>query len=236
MLDSFDEYRCHHGNHRKDFILNLLKNGSDRQVFPNSTVIMTSRPEAVNDIRKYFNRELEIKGFESGNLQTYTKKLRFLLNETIAATLENNPHIKLMCSTPLHPTMLVRLASVDVKMLSSLTTEISLYTQFLFMTVKQYKPYRLSWNKDSLEECFTNKLSQSELCQLFKNICKLAYNAMMNKKQWFSSTLLPKEYHDRAKNLSLFTIETRTSSLDDNNVFVYHFSHKTSLEFIAASH
>ena len=61
MLDSFDEYRA---NHRKDFILNLLENGSDDQVLHNSTVIMTSRPEAVNDIHKYFNREIEIKGFE----------------------------------------------------------------------------------------------------------------------------------------------------------------------------
>ena len=107
LLDSFDEYR---GNHRQDFILNLLKSGSEYHVLPNSTIIMTSRPEAVNDIRKYFNRAIEISGFDSQHVYSYISQLRSPENETIAATLVKNPNAELMCFTPLHLTMMVRLA------------------------------------------------------------------------------------------------------------------------------
>ena len=97
-----------------------------------------------------------------------------------------------MCFTPLHLTIMVRLAyfDIDMHMVSYLTTETVLYTQFLFLTVKQYKPHQPTWTTDSLEECFIDKLLQSEVCQLFKNISKPAYDAMMNKKQSFNSTLL----------------------------------------------
>ena len=83
-----------------------------------------------------------------------------------------------------------------------------------------------------MEECFTDKLSHSKICQLFRTISKLAYDALSIGEQSFNSTLLPKDYHDKAETLSLFTIETRTSSLD--NVYVYYFSHRTFQEFIVA--
>ena len=110
LLDSFDEYH-QHTDEGMDFVLKLLKIGSDHQVLPQSTVIMTSRQEAVTSIRKYFKLEMEISGFQSEHVKSYIKKLPSPLNETIAASLEKNPHVELMCYTPLHLTMMVRLAS-----------------------------------------------------------------------------------------------------------------------------
>ena len=235
LLDSFDEYH-QHTDKGMDFVLNLLEIGSDHQVLPQSTVIMTSRPEAVTSIRKYFELEMEISGIQSKHVKSYIKELPSPLNETIKTSLEKNPHVELMCYTPLHLTMMVRLACVDVNKLSSLTTETSLYIQFLFLTVKQFKPRRLTWTTSTMKECFTDKLSHSEICQLFRTISKLAYDALSIGEQSFNSTLLPKDYHDKAETLSLFTIETRTSSLDNDNVYVYYFSHRTFQEFIVACH
>ena len=231
LLDSFDEY-MRQRDKRMDYIFKVL----EQNILPELTIIMTSRQEAVTDIRKYFHPHVvEISGFNSKQIQSYIAKLPLPLNVAIAATLEKNPRAKFMCSTPLHLTMMVRLASVDVTGLSDVTTETILYSQFLFLTFKHYSPYRISWTAGSLKECFTNKVSQSELCFLFRNICKLAYRAKIDEPS-FNSTALPRHLRDKVQALSLFTIDTKVGSIDDDDVHIYYFSHKTFQEFIAACH
>ena len=70
------------------------------------------------------------------------------------------------------------------------------------------------------EDCFTDKLLTSDVCQLFKSISKLTYDTMSSGKQSFNSTVLPKEYHGHylAETLTLFTVEARTTSLEVANV------------------
>lgn len=120
--------------------------------------------------------------------------------------------------------------------LSDLTTETTIYSQFLFLTFKQYSPSRVPWTAGSLKECLTNKLSQSELCILFRNICKLASDALESGEPSFNSTVLPTSLRDKVQTLSLFTIDTKVGSTVDDDVLVYLFSHKTFQHFIAACH
>lgn len=239
LLDGYDEYIK--PLHCDDYVTRLIQL---RNRLAKSVVIVTSRPSAVEDIETYFDRKVEIIGFGERGIQTYLEQMELSQteNQTIHQYFHTHPNVRQLCYLPLHLSMLVYVAveTKDTSTLSLVDTETELYTEFLYLSIKQYESVRHQRTVESLKECFDDIYTKTDLCVLLLKICEKAFEGVMNREQTFiSSSLdgLPDSIDVPAEieALSLFKIETiydrRGFKLDK-----YYYSHPTFQEFLAAFH
>lgn len=231
LLDGYDEYSpSRHGS----YINSLVKD--DKHELTKSVVIVTSRPSAAEDIKNLFQRKIEIVGFGESGMNTYLRQLK-LPDETITQYLDNHPNVRQMCYLPLHLSMLVYIGITTHNNLTLLDTETELYNNFLSLTIKQYEDVRHKRDVESLKECFSNTNTQTDLCNILRNISKLAFDGLNNRTQMFTSLsltgLLITNLSAKIEALSLFKIET-SYDRSGSRFFKYWYSHPTFQEFLAA--
>jgi energy-coupling factor transporter ATP-binding protein EcfA2 len=234
LLDGLDEYDG------SDFIASLVGGNT----LSKSAVIVTSRPSAAKDIEHLFHRVVEIIGFEEEGIKMYLKQLKLPEDKykTIYQYLYSHPDIMQLCYLPLHLSMLVyvAVATPDSHTLSLADTETELYTDFLSLTIKQYESVRHGQTVESLEECLENVHREIDLCVLLQNISRNAFEGIIGGYQTFNSSSfgkLPDTVNITAKieALSLFKVEKEYGRRGEE-LFVYHYSHSTFQDFLAAFH
>ena len=238
LLDGYDEYIKPANGY--DYVTSLIK----REKLAKSVVIVTSRPSAVEDIEAAFDRNVEIIGFGERGIQTYLEQLELSQTEyeTIHQYFHTHPNVKQLCYLPLHLSMMVYIAvdTIDTGTLLLVDTETKLYTDFLYLTIKQYESVRHEQTVESLKECFDDRYTRTDLCFLLRTISKKAFEGVLNREQTFLSSSLDglpanKNVSAKIEALSLFKIET----IYDKCGFKlkkYYFSHPTFQEFLAAFH
>ena len=237
LLDGYDEYIKPANGY--DYVTSLIK----REKLAKSVVIVTSRPSAVEDIEAAFDKNVEIIGFGERGIQTYLEQLELSQTEyeTIHQYFHTHPNVKQLCYLPLHLSMMVYITvvTIDTGTLLLVDTETALYTDFLYLTIKQYESVRHEQTVESLKECFDDRYTRTDLCFLLRTISKKAFEGVLNREQTFLSSLdgLPanKNVSGKIEALSLFKIET----IYDKRGFElkkYYYSHPTFQEFLAAFH
>ena len=223
-----------------DYVISLIKS----ETLHKSVVIVTSRPSAAENIESYFERKVEIIGFGERGIQKYLEQLKLSQNEsdTIHQYLDTHPDVRRLCYLPLHLSMLVYItvSPIHTGTLSPVDTETKLYTEFLFLTIKQYEFVRHRQTVESLRECFNNLSTETDLCVLFRKISEKAFEGILSREQTFiSSSLneLPYSMNVSAEieALSLFKIETIYDGYGDK-LEKYYYSHPTFQDFLAAFH
>ena len=236
LFDGYDEYiLSRHGNYIKHIIL-----GNE---LTDSVVIVTSRPNAVKEIKNLFQRKSEIIGFAESKINAYVRQLQLsnTQNETIYQYLDNHPNIRQMCYLPLHLSMLVyMIIASDGDSLALVNTETELYYNFLALTIKHYENVRHQRAVESLKECFSNSDTQTDLCDILRSISEIAFNGIRNRTQMFTSSSLIRlsgisNISAEIETLSLFRIEPAYNK-DGTEFFKYSYSHPTFQEFLAAFH
>ena len=237
LLDGYDEYVKPPDGY--DYVTSLIK---PKKKLAKSVVIVTSRSSAIEDIEAYFDRKVEIIGFGERGIQTYLEQLELSQteNKTIHQYFDVHPNVRQLCYLPLHLSMLVYVAveTTDTGTLSLVDTETKLYTEFLYLTIKQYESVRHERTVESLKECFDDRYTKTDLCVLLQKISEKAFEGVLNREQTFlSSSLkgLPDTIDISAtiEALSLFRMET----IYDRRAFKHdkcYYSHPTFQEFLAA--
>jgi hypothetical protein len=214
-------------------VLELLKG----KTLTKSTVFVTSRPAACNDIREYARKRIEVLGFLKPQIIEYincyfsTDKPKA---QQLVAHLERRPNLMNMAYLPLHCAMLAFLFEDDTFLPE---TETEFYKHFTLSTLLR----SLRRQQGSITTTITSfdQLPRREKT-IFNKVCKLAFNATVNSKQVFTSadieSILPgTDSGDARKDVSdLGLIVTdhyfMRYGLDDT----YTFLHLTFQEYLGA--
>lgn len=230
LVDGFDEYDG------SGYIASLVRGN----VLAKSVVIVTSRPSAAEDIKSTFHRMVEIIGFGEKSIKIYLEQLRLSQadNQPILQYLDTHPNVRQLCYLPLHLSMLVYVAVVTGE-LTVVDTETRLYSDFLYLTIKQYESIKHEQTVKSLKECFDDIHRETVLCILLEKFMENAFNGLMsNRDQTFDSSSfegLPNGVNISAEieALSLFKIESFYDRRG-NKLQRYYYSHPTFQEYLAA--
>ena len=179
ILDGFDEYPL--GQEEENFVYKIIK----RDKFPNSTVMVSSRPTAtlvirdINDIKM-----VEVVGFSKENVFNYIGKA-FKDNvpkcKSLEAHLTKHPKIMNMCYIPLYCFMLVQLYRGQLNETQLPQTESEFYKHFTLSTYNHFVEKKRQ--KDSTQKFKSfDKLREESV---FEKICKFAYEETKKSNQVF---------------------------------------------------
>ena len=174
ILDGFDEYAP--GINEDNFVYRLIA----KYVFPESVVIVSSRPAATQPFRQIANRWIEVVGFMEEQIREYIYSY-FEDNQEKAKKLvehlEQHPNLMNICYLPLHCAMLVYL---DENMLPE--TETEFFHAFTLSTFVRYTCKR-SGSTPLQISSFSHLSPQDK--ELLHKISKLAFTATVDSRQVF---------------------------------------------------
>ena len=198
-----------------------------------STIFVTSRPGACNDIREYAKKRIEVLGFLKPQIIEYvhhyfgSDKCKA---ERLMAHLEDHPNLMNMAYLPLHCAMLAFLYEDDTVLPE---TETEFYKHFTLSTL--LRSFRRKQGSITTITSFDQLPHRVKIT--FDNICKLAFNATLNSKQVFTSadikSILPGTVsRDDVSDLGLIVTDHyfMRFGLDDT----YTFLHLTFQEYLGA--
>ena len=218
---------------RMEDIFELL-NGN---MLTESTIFITSRPDACNNIREYAKKRIEVLGFLKPQIIEYvncyfsTDKLKA---QQLVAHLEHHPNLMNMAYLPLHCAMLAFLFEDDTFLPE---TETEFYKHFALSTLLR----SLRRQQGTITTTITSfdQLPQREKT-IFDKVCKLAFKATVKSKQVFTSadikSVLPGTDSGHARkdvsDLGLIVTDRyfMRYGLDDT----YTFLHLTFQEYLGA--
>ena len=202
-----------------------------------STIFVTSRPAACNDIRVYAKKRIEVLGFLKPQIIEYvnyyfsTDKPKA---QQLVAHLEHHPNLMNMAYLPLHCAMLAFLFE-DETFLPE--TETEFYKHFTLSTLLR----SLRRQQGTITTTITSfdQLPQREKT-IFDKVCKLAFNATINSKQVFTSadieSILPDADSEHARkdvsDLGLIVTDRYFMRYGLNDT--YTFLHLTFQEYLGA--
>ena len=172
----FPAIRYAPGTNEDNFIYRLIA----KYVFPESIVIVSSRPAATQPFRRIANRWIEVVGFMEEQIREYIysyfeenhEKAKKLLEH-----LEQHPNLMNICYLPLHCAMLVYL---DENMLPE--TETEFFRAFTLSTFVRYTCKKSG--RTPLQISSFSHLSPQDK-ELLHKISKLAFTATLNSRQVF---------------------------------------------------
>ena len=230
ILDGLDKYFPPKKN--ETMIFQLIK----RDILPKSVVIVASRPAAVAQLKKVATKRVEVLGFEKEQIFQYIEKYKFSSTDKsgdLHSYLDQHPNVKHMCYLPIHAAMVCYLFEVLGHDLPR--TETKMYTKFtnhtLLRTIKCCEEH----NPDT--ELPADLPEQEKKSLYFRQICKLAYEKTIHRKQYMKHNEV-KDFFKGVKNNreSLGLINVDRISEEYGYQGLYTFLHLTFQEYLAAYH
>ena len=230
ILDGLDEYSPKKKN--ETTIFQLIK----RNILPKSVVIVASRPAAVAQLKKVATKRVEVLGFEKEQIFQYIEKYKFSSTDKsgdLHSYLDQHPNVKHMCYLPIHAAMVCYLFEVLGHHLPR--TETKMYTKFtnqtLFRTIKCCEEH----NPDT--ESSADLPEQEKKSLHFRQICKLAYEKTIHRKQYMKHNEVKDFFKGVKSNReSLGLINVDRISEEYGYQGLYTFLHLTFQEYLAAYH
>ena len=224
IADGLDEYPAGYED-KTTFIFSLIR----AQKLPQSTVVISSRPEVASHVWHSFNKHVEVLGFGDDQINEYIQA-KYGEDKSFSKYLDGHPHIKYTCYIPLHLAMLVYLKDSLLDNLPE--TETEMYGQFII--------HRLIWDfckngtscnsKNTLPTSLDNvdELNSPEIESLLFHVANLSYNGIQERQSSFN---------EREVEPVLWSTNSSLLVVDKMNIHkpaTYSFPHLTIQEFLAA--
>lgn len=235
-FDGFDEYKPKKKASPKkkkvevEDIFDILYGRS----FPKALVILTSRPAACIDFRRYAGKQVEVLGFlkeQVINYMNYYFKSDRKKAEKLVDHLKVYPNLMNMCYLPLHSSMLATIADKDIDLPK---TETEFYERFTLSAVIR-SIMRRSDTKQKVDQIVKLKAFHElprDDRKLFNEVCKLAFNATLESKLVFTSSVAKHIAKTDSLGLIVKDVTTYMYEVDET----YTFLHLTLQEYLAALH
>ena len=228
IIDGLDEYEYH--NNYDTVLLKLIS----KHLFPLSMVVVASRPVGTASVRNKapVTKRIEVLGFKNNQILEYVisyYKVDQNLASKLISYLKTHSNVYRMCYLPVHAAMICFLYSKLGENIPQTETKIyESFTQFtLLRKINREDPQNQRIN--SLQ-CLTGDVKE-----YFSNICKLAFDMIMNSKQTIlqSQTQFPLSSPGSDKSsLGLVTIDSTAELFRIEDL--YTFLHLTFQEYLAA--
>ena len=232
-LDGLDEYSTQQSPN-EDMIFRLIKG----RFLPQAVVIVTSRPAACTNFRRYATREIEVLGFFQEQCNQYMlSHVEGAKGQQLIDHLEQHPSLMNMCYLPLHCAMFVFFFD-EINILP--TTETEFYEHYTRSTILR----AINRQDDAVIQLPDFEQLPSRFKDLFDKICNLAFEGVIYSKYVFKQA----EIH-RLK--SIFEEDSRRTGNDESSLGLividryfmrngldetYTFLHRTHQEYLAAVH
>ena len=228
IIDGLDEYEYH--NNYDTVILKLIS----KHLLPLSMVVVASRPVGTSSVRNKapVTKRIEVLGFKNNQILEYVisyYKEDQNMESKLISYLKTHSNVYRMCYLPVHAAMICFLYSKLGENIPQTETKIyESFTQFtLLRKINREDPQNQRIN--SLQ-CLTGDVKE-----YFSNICKLAFDMIMNSKQTIlqSQTQFPLSTPGSDKSsLGLVTIDSTAELFRIEDL--YTFLHLTFQEYLAA--
>ena len=221
-------------------IFNQLISG---ELLPLATVLVTSRPWATKDIRKYHEhriyQHIEVLGFTKRQIAKYIKKTvpKYQVKD-LNSYLERHPQIKSGMYIPLNSAIVVAVyiaSKADQQPMPNTITE--LYTCVVHISVRRHLEGHPELHGGSVKglPAMNNITVPCEVHRNFLSLCKLAYDGLVSEKDEvrliFSESELPPNFDNLGFMDSVTELYVTGESSSSHN-----FLHLTFQEFFAAVH
>ena len=222
ILDGFDELPK--ALHRKSYLLNLIKG----LVLPASTVLVTSRPSATDELLTSCRpqKRVEILGFTQESVEAYARSIfssdKTKLKKFMAyISISNNPAINSLMYVPLNAAIVVQIYqhSSDSSILPHTLTE--LYTQLCLTVLNRYFKANENYSVNKFDD-FSNSSHKH-----FLKLSAIAFEGIKKEEVIFRN-VSPDFVH--------FGFLDSVSALYGGGQVSYNFLHLTIQEFLAAYH
>ena len=232
LLDGYDEFPQ---DLRKDsFIANLLK----RKVLPYCTVVVSSRPHALTDLRERFFCRVEILGFSvEDQLHFVEHSLDDVKKQQeLKKFLRDHPTISSLCYIPFNMTVLLLLFK-NFKTLPTSSTE--LYSWFICLTIHRYLTKCDDTPDEEIDSLDKLPVPYSEI---IKQLSKLAFKYLGESKLVFSLDEIKEECPDLdikeyVNGCGLLqAVEYLGGKMQTKKTASFNFIHFSVQEFLAAYH
>ena len=239
-FDGLDEYKPYYYKHKVSTLGSEQKKSSIKvemeDVFEmiygkdlvKATHLLTSRPSACIEFRKYAGKQIEVLGFLKEQIFRYIEyyfSSDEIKSQKLIDHLQGHPNLMHMCYLPLHCAMLVFFYEEDEVIP---TTETEIYKHFILSTI-----YR------SLNKCDAklvqlksfHQLSRNDK-KLFEQICHLAFEATVESKPVFTSS----DVRSISGIGRLGLVVRDQCYTRHGRDETYSFQHLTTQEYLAAVH
>ena len=231
IFDGFDEYSPISDDN--DIILSLMNNF--RNFLRDALIVVSSRPAACQQLRRYADKQIEVVGFLKEHIVHYIQSYYFndkQKAEDLLRHLVLHPNLMNMCYLPLHCAMLVFLYDGTAILPQ---TETEFYKHFTISMLLRSQCKREGGPGTSLTS-FDQLPPKDKI--IFDKVCKLAFKATVAKKQVFMRSELREIAFESGSTgsdegcLGLIVIDRyfMRFGLDET----YTFLHLTFQEFLAA--
>ena len=225
IVDGLDEYPAGYEDKTNFIFSEIIGEQKPNIKLPQSTVVISSRPEVASKLRDMFDKCVEVLGFGDDQINKYIQA-KYGEDKSFSKYLDDHPHIKHTCYIPLHLAMLVYLK--DSLMDSLPETETEIYKQFIFHTlVRDFckDPTSTCSRKNTLPTSLNN-INELKVESLLFHVANLSYIGI-KKRQSIFTAVEPVLQHTRS---SLLVVD-KMSVLQPTT---YSFPHLTIQEFLAA--
>ena len=228
VCDGFDELPLH--QQENDFYIRLFSG----ELLPAATVIVTTRPVASATFKKKIDqnidRELEITGFTEKGIMEFVKSIfSSAALDGFLTYIQNNPPINSMMYLPLSAVIVAKIYEENYKTHTPFPNTMSeLFDAFTRVLVRrhfEYKGQKIAM-PSSLQDISKLPLEAS---QLFKVVCKIAYDGIHDNLYYFD------ELSEDFEHLDLMRRYTR-ENIARGRYVTFVFFHRTLQEYLAALH
>jgi len=235
ILDGYDEYPVK--LHGKSFIAKLIKG----KIFPNTIVVITSRPTATMHLHDMVERRIEILGFAQKERDEYIKnslKNSVDKREQLKVYLKCHPIINGLMYVPLHLAVLLYLFKVQ-SILPETLTEMneSFILHTIYRSLKKHGVIRFGSVNTAVHNL--EKLP-NEIYNIIYKLSELAYGGMQNNKLVFSyddiTNYCPEidDIPGSINGFGLLQVVQHFSQKGPGETASFNFLHYTMQEFLAA--
>ena len=228
IADGLDEYPAGYEDKTNFIFSEMIGEQRTNIKLPQSTVVISSRPEVASQVRDMFDKRVEVLGFGDDQIDEYIQA-KYGEDKSFSKYLNDHPHIKHTCYIPLHLAMLVYLKDSLLDSTNLPETETEVYEQFIFHTlIRDFcksptsSCSRMNTLPTSLNDI--NKLPEVE--RLLFHIANLSYIGSQKRQSIFTAVESVLQ-HTKS---SLLVVD-KMSVLQPTT---YSFPHLTIQEFLAA--
>jgi len=230
ILDGWDEFP--YGLYKDSILTYLICKPADISMY-SRTLIITSRPIASANLRRYSSSIVEIVGFRQTEMKQYF--IEAICEPQIVQKLEDHlslrPVIEASCYLPLNAAIVVH---IFLALNCTLPTTLhGVFTSLVLCCIKRHLSKQAG--EEEVPDISSLDTLPADIQEPFKNICMLAYHGVMENKPTFSSADLEARYlPTELSTLSLIQGVNSLTVLGKSKS--YSFLHLSVQELLAAYH